>query len=95
MENCSTAVSVDRIPDSLGDSLSAEVARRIVELRADPDIQLRIEELAERSGGGSLAAAECAEYGGYLEGADILSLIKLKTYRYLVTGSGGTPTGRP
>jgi len=87
--------ALDRILDHLGDCLNAQVAQRIVKVRIDPDIQVRIEELAERCNEGLLTAAERAEYDGYVEGTEILSLIKLKARRYLVASGGDISTGRP
>jgi len=70
--------------DPLSDCLDPEAAEHIVALRIDDAIQARIEELADRSNEGLLTAAERAEYESYVEGAEILSLIKLKARRYLM-----------
>jgi hypothetical protein len=88
MEQSFTTTALDRIPDPLGECLSIEVARRIVEVRIEPDIQARIEELAALCNEGMLTEAERAEYDSYVEGAEILSLIKLKARRYLVAHGG-------
>jgi hypothetical protein len=45
-------------------------------------------ELAERSNEGLLTEDERAEYDSYVEGAEILSLIKLKANRYLIVHGG-------
>jgi hypothetical protein len=84
MEQSSTTTALDRILDPLSDCLNTEVAQRIVELRIEPDIQSRIEELADRCNEGLLTEDERAEYDSYIEAAEILSLIKLKARRYLV-----------
>jgi hypothetical protein len=76
--------ALDRMLDPLSDCLDAEVARRIVALRIAPDIQARIEELADRCNQGQLTEAERVEYDGYVEGAEIVSLIKLKARRFLM-----------
>jgi hypothetical protein len=77
MESTSPMTALNRMLDPLSDCLNAEAARRIVALRIAPDIQARIEELAERCNEGQLTEAERVEYDGYVEGAEIVSLIKL------------------
>jgi len=62
MEQSSTITALDRMLDPLSDCLNREAAERIVALRIDHAIQARIEELADRSNGGLLTAAERAEY---------------------------------
>ena len=52
--------------------------------RIAPDIQARIEELADRCNQGQLTEPERVEYDGYVEGAEIVSLIKLKARRFLM-----------
>lgn len=88
MEQHSTTNALDRILDPLSDCLNAEVAQRIVELRIEPDIQARIEQLADLCNEGLLTEAERAEYDSFVDGAEILSLIKLKAHRYLVAHGG-------
>ena len=44
--------------DPLSDCLDAEVARRIIALRIDPEIQARIDELADRCNEGLLTESE-------------------------------------
>jgi hypothetical protein len=76
--------ALDRMLDPLSNCLDDDVARRIIALRIAPDIQARIEELAERCNEGQLTEAERVEYDGYVEGAEIVSLIKLKARRFLM-----------
>ncbi|MGA8349078.1 MAG: hypothetical protein WB773_14925 [Isosphaeraceae bacterium] len=88
MEPSATIIALDRMLDPLSGCLNVEAAERIVALRIDPDIQSRIEELAGRSNEGRLTEDERAEYDSYVEGAEILSLIKLKARRYLLARGG-------
>ena len=88
MEQSSTTTALDRILDPLGECLNTEVARRIVAVRIEPDIQARIAELASLCNEGMLTETERTEYDSYVEGAEILSLIKLKARRYLVAHGG-------
>ncbi len=75
---------LDRMLDPLSDCLDDEVARRIVALRIAPDIQARSEVLAGRCNEGQLTVAERIEYDGYVEGAEIMSLIKSKSRHFLM-----------
>ncbi len=88
MEPSATMTALDRMLDPLSDCLNVEAAQSIVALRIDPDIQTRISELADRSNEGLLTEDERAEYDSYVEGAEILSLIKLKARRYLLARGG-------
>ena len=84
MESTPPLTALDRMLDPLSDCLNDEVARRIIALRMAPEIQARIEELADRCNEGQLTEAERAEYDGYVEDAEIVSLITLKAPRFLI-----------
>jgi hypothetical protein len=74
---------MDRVLDPLADCLNREAALRIVELRIDPEIQARVDVLAERANEGELTPEERAEYLSYVEAADVLAIFKLKAMRHL------------
>jgi len=78
MATATTASALNRMLDPPSRSLSVEAAREI-----DAALQDRIEELADRCNEGMLTPEERAEYDGYVEGAEILSLLKLKARRLL------------
>lgn len=83
MATATTATALNRMLDPLSRSLSVEAARAIVALEIDAALQDRIEELADRCNEGLLTPEERAEYDGYVEAAEILSLLKLKARRLL------------
>ena len=62
---------------------SAESARRVAELRIGPNVQRRIESLAERANEGLLSEAERAEYEAAVNAADIIAILNLKAIRNL------------
>jgi hypothetical protein len=74
---------MDRILDPLASSLNEEAARRILDLRIDPETQARVTFLAGRANEGELTAEECDEYLSYVEAADLLAIFKLKARRHL------------
>src|SRR5947209_8920147 len=50
------AATLDRLVEPLVRTLTPEVARSLIQLRADPDLQLRMDELAEKCDEGRLTA---------------------------------------
>ncbi len=53
-----------------------EKAKEIVEFRADPELQVRIEELARKSSEGQLSDAERAEYAGYARANTFIAILQ-------------------
>jgi hypothetical protein len=58
--------------------LSADVAAKVAELRADDAMQDRIDYLAERSNEGTLSEDERDEYAGYLHAIDVIAVLQAK-----------------
>ena len=79
---------MDRVLDPLAACLNREAAVSIVDLRIDPEIQARVEVLAERANEGTLTPDERAEYLSYVEAADLLAIFKLKAKRHLEANGG-------
>jgi hypothetical protein len=73
----------DRILDPVTDAFTPEVARRIVELKADAEMQSRLDELAAKSNNGSLTEEEAAEYKSYVDVIDLISVLQAKSQRIL------------
>ena len=84
-----TTTALNQLLEPLSRTLGVEAARSLTVLQIDPAIQARIEELADRCNEGLLTESERAEYSGYVEGAEILALIKSKALRYLASHSAG------
>jgi hypothetical protein len=79
---------VERLVAPLGDCLTPESARRLLALRPDPALQMRVDEMATRHTEGRLTPAEEAEYGRYVSYASFIAILKSKA-RQLVTASTG------
>jgi hypothetical protein len=75
-----------KIIDQLCGCLDGESAKRVVELRIAPEIQARVDVLADRSNEGLLTEEERAEYRAFIDTADFISLFKLKARRLLAAG---------
>lgn len=74
---------LDRFLDPLSEVLTPSVARKLAELRADPKLQSRVDELATKANEGRLSPDEDAEYKSYVEAADIIGIMQAKARRYL------------
>ena len=72
---------LDRILDPITDAFTPEVARRIVGLKADAEMQNRIDELAAKANNGSLTDAERDEYKNYVDVIDLISVLQAKSRR--------------
>jgi hypothetical protein len=74
--------------DPLCRCLDADSARRILELRVDPEVQAKVEALAERANEGLLTPAERAQYDAYINADDLIATLKLKLRRHF--GANGS-----
>jgi hypothetical protein len=69
--------------DSVGSCLTPEVAARIVALRADPQIQKHLDDLADKNSEGKLTPEEDAEYEAYVEALDVIAILQAKARKVL------------
>ena len=74
---------LDRLLDPLTDAFTPEVASAVLLLRADPETEVRIEELRGKANEGTLTPAEDAEYKEFVEAVDLISIIQTKARRFL------------
>ena len=73
-----TAVNFAKILDPVVECFTPEVAKRVAELHADPEIQARIEELAEKCNEGMMTPEETVEYDGYIRVMDVVAVLQKK-----------------
>ena len=78
-----TTAALNRVFDPISRCLTPAVARRIVKLRADPDLDARIHELAAKANEGLLTAAERAEYDTYVRAIHFFTVLQSKARRLL------------
>lgn len=76
---------LELILQPIADSFSVEFARRLVELRAGPDLQKRVDELAEKANEGSLTEAEAEEYTAFVDASSMLAVLQSKARRFLAS----------
>jgi hypothetical protein len=60
------------------DCFSPEGAAKIADLKAEPEVQARIDYLAERANEGLLTDDERDEYDGYLSAIDVIAVLQAK-----------------
>lgn len=78
MPNVTATNMLDRFLNPLADCLTKEAATRILELRLDPQTQARLDELARKANEGELSEEERDEYEEFVEGIDIIGILKAK-----------------
>jgi hypothetical protein len=72
-----TLPTIERMLEPLTACLTPEVAQRIIDVRLDdPFTMQRLEDLREKANDGTLTDQERVEYEGFVEGNDLLMLIK-------------------
>jgi biopolymer transport protein ExbD len=60
-----------------------EFARKLLNLRADNELQARIDELRTKANSGNISSDEALEYQEFVEAVDIISLLQLKARKIL------------
>jgi hypothetical protein len=75
----------DRLLAPVTQCFTPEVAERLIALRADPGIEARIEELAEKANEGRLSAEERAEYEDYVEAVDFIGILQAQARTVLAS----------
>ncbi len=79
----STVTYLDRFLDPVVEAFTPALARKIVDLRADPELEGQIAELREKANHGTLTPEEDAQYKEFVEAVDVISIIQAKARRFL------------
>ena len=77
-------VGLAKILDPVAQCFTPEVAMRVAELGADPVVQARIEELAEKCNEGTITPEEMAEYAAYIQAMDVVAVLQKKARTLIV-----------
>jgi hypothetical protein len=78
-----TASLLNRIFEPFGDAMTPETAARIVKMRADDEVQSRIDELADKCTEGQLTEEERHEYETYVRAIDFIAIMQSKARQVL------------
>jgi hypothetical protein len=74
---------LDRLLEPISRCLNPDGARALIEMRADPVAQARIEELAEKSSEGQLTPEEKHEYETYVHVGNVVAILQAKARLHL------------
>lgn len=74
---------LDRFLEPVTDAFTPEFARRMVELKADPELQAEIDLLRRKANEGTLSPEEDAAYKDFVEAVDVISIIQSKARRFI------------
>lgn len=85
----STVTFLDRFLDPVVEVFTPAIARKIIDLRADPELEKRIAALREKANHGTLTPEEDAEYKDFVEAVDVISIIQAKARRFLGANDHG------
>jgi hypothetical protein len=83
MSQTQETLALDRLLDPVMRCLTPEVARRLVELRADPELQRRVDMLADKNTEGQLTPAEREEYELYVRASRFIAILQAKARKLL------------
>jgi hypothetical protein len=76
-----------RIFEPLEECMTPELAKKMVDLRADSELQARIDELADKCTEGELTSEERAEYESYVHGLKVISVLQAQARSVLRANS--------
>ncbi len=81
----STVSYLDRFLEPVTEAFTPALARKLVDLRADPELQAHIDVLRQKANEGTLTPEEDAEYKDCVEAVDVMSIIQAKARQFLAT----------
>lgn len=69
--------------ESVGRSLNSEAALKLLELKAPPLLQQRMDALADRCGEGVASDEELSEYDSMIQAANVIAILQAEARRVL------------
>jgi len=88
MKSAQTPPTLNNLVSRLGDCLTPESSRRLLALKADPKLQVHVDDLAERCQAGVLTPEEHAEYGNYVAFSTFVAILKSRARQLLASAQG-------
>lgn len=80
-----THTILGRLLEPVTDSLSVEMAKRLLAAKADPEAEARLAELRSKANEGELSDSERAEYQSYVQAINLVGILQPRARR-LVAG---------
>jgi hypothetical protein len=78
--------ALDRVLAAVGECLDRKSAESLLRLRADAEMQARIEELADKCTEGTLSEEERQEYDSMMRVGNFVAILQAKARRLLADG---------
>lgn len=79
----STVSYLDGFLEPVTEAFTTELADKLVDLRADPELAAQLEHLRRKANEGTLTPEEDAEYKDFVDAMDVVSVIQAKARRFL------------
>ena len=86
MPASSTDAAFERVLAAVGQCLDRQSAEALLRLRADSELQGRIEELADKCSEGRLSSDERDEYEALIRVGNLVAILQAKARRLLAEG---------
>jgi hypothetical protein len=80
---------LSQLLEPVGQMMPVEFARELAALKATPEIQARIDELADKCNEGCLTEEERTEYDAYVDAIDVISILQAKARSVLARQPNG------
>ena len=78
-----TTATLDRLVEPVVRIFTPEVARALINIRADPEVQARMDKLADKCNEGRLTSEEREEYETSIRFANYLAILQAKARKLL------------
>lgn len=79
----STISFLDKMLDPVSRCFTPEVAERLINIQVDPELQMRVDELADKCNEGELTAHEQLEYEAYVRAGNLIAILQAKARKSL------------
>jgi hypothetical protein len=80
---------LSQLLEPVGRLMPLEFARELAALKATPEVQARIDELADKCTEGLLTEVERAEYDAYVDAIDVISILQAQARSVLARQPNG------
>ena len=81
----STVSYLDRFLEAVTEAFTPELARRLVDLRADDELQAEVAVLRQKANAEQLTPDDEIAYKDFVEAVDVISIIQSKARRFLAS----------
>jgi hypothetical protein len=87
MSTIQTTSILDRLLEPVGHKMPLSFAQYLVDLSTAPDVQARVDELAEKCNEAQLSSAERDEYERYIQANYLIGALQRQAKRVLANGA--------